>query len=65
MANPVRRYTVDICDDCIALKGEMCHVPECAFCRRTMTEVSDYLDAMLIRPIIDRQQHEALQPGLV
>jgi hypothetical protein len=48
-----REYVVRICDDCYALKGEMCHVPECVFCRRTMQEVRDYLDAMLIRPIVD------------
>lgn len=48
-----REYVVRICDDCYALKGEMCHVPECAFCRRTMAEVRAFLDAMLIRPIVD------------
>ena len=49
----VRAVTVHICDDCLHLRGEMCHEPNCRFCRRTMVEVADYLDVLLIRPIID------------
>jgi len=52
----VNYYAVRICDDCMALKGEMCHEPGCAFCRRTMEEVGEYLDAMLIRPIVDGER---------
>jgi hypothetical protein len=53
---PIRAFTVYICEDCLALKGEMCHTPECRFCRRTMREVSAYLDVLLIRPIVDGQR---------
>ena len=49
----VRAVTVHICDDCLHLRGEMCHEPNCRFCRRTMVEVADYLDVLLIRPRID------------
>jgi hypothetical protein len=46
----VRAYTVRICDDCYALKGEECNNPDCVFIRRTMQEVEDFLDLLLIRP---------------
>jgi len=46
-------YLIEICDDCYNLKGEMCSNPECRFCRRTMKEVGEYLDVLLIRPISD------------
>lgn len=46
----VRSYSVRICDQCIRLEGEMCHNPECVFCRRTMAEVREYLDATFVRP---------------
>ena len=45
----VRAVTVHICDDCLNLRGEMCNEPGCRFCRRTMVEVADYLDVLLIR----------------
>jgi hypothetical protein len=51
-----REYTIRICDDCYDLKGEMCHVPECVFCCRTMSEVGDYLDTLLIRPLVDGER---------
>lgn len=51
--NKIKPYTIYICDDCYKLKGEMCDEPECIFCRRTMEEVGEYLDVLLIRPIID------------
>lgn len=50
------RYVIRICDQCYALDGEMCHNPECIFCRRTMGEVRAMLDALLIRPIVDGQR---------
>lgn len=53
---PTREYTIRICDDCYALKGEMCHEPECVFCRRTMAEVGEMLDALLIRPLVDGER---------
>ena len=49
----VRALTVHICEDCLNLRGEMCNEPGCRFCRRTMAEVAEYLDALLIRPRID------------
>ena len=49
----VRALTVHICDDCLNLRGEMCNEPGCRFCRRTMAEVAEYLDVLLIRPRID------------
>jgi len=49
----VRGFTVYICDDCLHLRGEMCHEANCRFCRRTMAEVAEYLDVLLIRPVID------------
>jgi len=45
-----------ICDDCYELKGEMCHRPECVFCRRTMQEVGEYLDVLLIRPLVNGER---------
>jgi len=53
-----RVYQIRICDDCIRLKGQMCHVPECVFCRRTMEEVGEYLDVLLIRPIVDGKRFD-------
>ena len=49
----MRTHTIDICDDCYNLKGETCHNPYCVFYRRTMKEVGEYLDVLLIRPVID------------
>lgn len=59
----IRRYTVDICDDCLALKGEMCHRPGCVCIRMTMAEVGELLNRLLIRPMIDGVRIEALQDG--
>jgi hypothetical protein len=47
-----RDYTIRVCDECIRLEGQMCHEPECVFCRRTMAEVGDALDMLLIRPVV-------------
>lgn len=44
-----RRYTVDICDDCMNLRGDMCHNPHCAFCRKTMKEVDTLLEGTMIK----------------
>lgn len=52
-------FGIRICDDCIDLKGEMCHTPYCVFCRRTMREVGEYLDLLLIRPIVDGERFPA------
>jgi len=45
--------TITMCSDCYELRGEMCNNPHCIFCRRTMGEVGEILDTLLIRPIID------------
>lgn len=58
-----REYPVRICDDCYALKGEMCHVPECVFCRRTMAEVGDVLNILQIRPVIDGERYDLHPAG--
>jgi hypothetical protein len=63
-ATGARPYTVRICDQCMRLEGEMCHRPECVFCRRTMREVGEYLDALLIRPVIDGVRMDAPSPSL-
>jgi len=56
--NPVlKEYIVFICDACYELEGDMCHTPGCIFIRKTMAEVSDYLDSTSIRPIIDGQRY--------
>jgi hypothetical protein len=47
-----RNYSIRICDQCYRLEGEMCHNPKCVFCRRTMQEVGEMLDALLIRPVV-------------
>lgn len=52
----MKTFIVRICDDCFNLRGEMCHEPGCVFCRRTMAEVGDYLDALLIRPVVDGER---------
>lgn len=44
---------IRICADCYELIGHMCHTPGCVFCRRTISEVGDMLDALQIRPVID------------
>ena len=52
----VKSFIIRICDDCFHLRGEMCHEPGCVFCRRTMIEVGEYLDALLIRPVVDGER---------
>ena len=52
----IQRYTIDVCEDCIHLKGEMCHTPECVFIRCTMDEVKQYLNMLLIAPIVDGER---------
>lgn len=59
----VKRYFVDICDQCIQLEGEQCNNPHCVFCRRSMSEVGEILDQTLIRPVVDGQRIEVLQVG--
>jgi len=38
----------------------MCHNPECSFCRWDMAEVGQYLDALLIRPILDGKRTDGI-----
>lgn len=52
----INRFTVDICEDCANLKGEMCHTPGCACCWRSISEVKELLSACLIRPTINGVQ---------
>lgn len=44
---------IRICRQCYELEGDMCHNPSCVFCRRSMSEVGDMLDVLMIRPVID------------
>ena len=62
-ADDVFEYTIRICNACMDLRGEMCHTPECVFCRRTMKEVGRYLDALLIRPVIDGERLPPPKPA--
>ena len=55
-SNEMIERTILICQDCYELKGEMCHNPECVFCRRTMEEVGEYLDVLLIRPVVEGER---------
>jgi len=52
----VRTYSFEMCDDCYNLLGDMCHNPECCFCRKTMVEVSRILDDTLVRPVVNGEQ---------
>lgn len=52
----VHDVVVRVCQDCIDLKGQECHVPECVFCFRGMGEVKHLLDRMLICPVIDNER---------
>jgi len=45
----IRRYTVDICDDCLGLVGSMCHTPGCVLIRKTTEEIREFLSISLIR----------------
>lgn len=47
---------IQFCNNCYELKGEMCHEPECIFCRKTMQEVAEILDSLLIRPLVDGER---------
>lgn len=51
-----RRYPITICDDCIHLKGQMCRTPECVFCWRSVPEIAEWLNVLLIRPVIDGER---------
>jgi hypothetical protein len=47
---------IHFCEDCYELKGQMCNNPDCIFCRRTMAEVAEVLDILLIRPVVDGER---------
>jgi hypothetical protein len=51
-----KAYTIHICNDCYELRGEACNNPQCVFIRRTMAEVGEYLDLLLIRPLVDGER---------
>lgn len=52
----LHHVTIEICDPCMQLEPSMCHNPECVFCRRTMKEVGEFLDALHIRPLVDGER---------
>jgi hypothetical protein len=58
----IRKFEVDICDDCVNLRGQECHTPGCRFYLCSMAEVGQYLNLLLIRPVIDGERiKEVLQ----
>ena len=52
----MKKYQITICDACYRLEAGMCHEPGCVFIRRTRGEVSEYLDMLMLRPIVDGDQ---------
>lgn len=52
----LRQYTIIICDKCYQLEGNECHTPECVFFLKTMEEVKELLNILLIRPITKHGQ---------
>lgn len=48
-----KEFPVRICNACYNLEDGMCHNPYCVFIRCTRAEVREYLDRILIRPIVD------------
>lgn len=46
----VHRFAIDICEDCLALRGESCNNADCVFCGRAMIEVRELLDILSIMP---------------
>lgn len=58
----IRSYRINICDDCIALKGRQCHNPGCVFIRCTMDEVEALCDQLLIAPVVNGERF-VLQEG--
>lgn len=52
----INQITIRVCQDCIELKGQECHEPECVFCFRGMEEVRVLLDKVLICPIVDGER---------
>jgi hypothetical protein len=59
----IHEATIRFCDDCLNLRSEMCHEPSCVFCRRTMAEVGEYLDVLLIRPVINGKRENFMLPA--
>lgn len=45
----IKRYEIDVCDQCLKLEGEMCHNPGCICIRRSMTEVERILSVCQLR----------------
>ncbi len=52
----MKNRTIHICDACYELRGEMCHEPNCVFVCRTMAEVGELLDVLMIRPVVDGER---------
>lgn len=55
----LKSYEIDICNQCIALEGEMCHSPGCVFCHQTVSEIKRILDICQIRMQIGDELHIA------
>lgn len=54
---PYKTYRIKVCVDCLNLKGEQCCDPGCVFIRYTMREVREFLDMLMIAPVIDGQRY--------
>jgi hypothetical protein len=53
MSTDIRRFVIRVCDDCVNLEGECCNNPYCVFCLTDIEQVSQILDRLMIRPVID------------
>ena len=54
----LRHFVVNICDDCVNLRGDSCSNPDCCFYLRSMEEVGRMLDLLIIRPVHDEHRSE-------
>lgn len=54
----LRNFEIRICDGCIKMAGRMCHTAGCVFFLCDMEEVGQYLDRLLIRPVINGKRYE-------
>ena len=52
----IRTYEIRICDSCYLLEGNECRTPECVFYNRNIIDITEYLDALLIRPVVDGER---------
>ena len=61
-----KKYMIEICDDCYALEGGVCHNPDCAFYCHDMETVGEVLDILLTRPAVngERLSPQTLAPAI-